>query len=53
MLSGTHTRHFRLVFPTLAKNESPLTMIPQLLQVLGKKIENANATQDWVSSVCV
>ena len=36
----------RLVFPTLAKNDSPVTMLPQFLQVLGKKIEFAATAQD-------
>ena len=38
--------NLRLVFPTLAKNDSPLTMMPQFLQVLGKKIEFATTAQD-------
>ena len=40
--------HLRLVFPTLAKNDSPLSLLPQFLQVLGKKLENAMSMQDFI-----
>ena len=36
----------RLVFPTLQKNESPITILPTFLQVLGRKIEAATTQQD-------
>ena len=36
----------RLVFPTLQKNDSPLTILPGFVNVLGKKLEAASVTQD-------
>ena len=36
----------RLLFPTLQKNESPFSILPQWLSVLGKKIDSAAQVQD-------
>ena len=36
----------RLVFPTLQKNESVFTILPQYISVLGKKIDNAAVQKD-------
>lgn len=36
----------RLVFPTLQQNQSPLTIVPQFLDCLAKKMEHASKEQD-------
>ena len=42
----------RTVFPTLQKNESPISILPQFLQVLGRKIEVATEWQDSGVEAC-
>ena len=36
----------RLIFPTLQKSDSPFSILPQWLNVLGRKIDSASAMQD-------
>ena len=41
----------RLVFPSLQKNDSPFTILPTFIQVLGKKIDSATNQKDRVNLV--
>ena len=38
--------YLRLVFPSIQRNDSPLSILPQWLSVLGKKVDAASVTQD-------
>ena len=41
--------YLRLVFPSIQRNDSPLSILPQWLSVLGKKVDAASVTQDpWL-----
>lgn len=35
-----------MIFPTLQKSDSPFSILPQWLNVLGRKIDSASAMQD-------
>lgn len=41
----------RLVFPTLQQNTSVMSVIPQFLETLGRKIESAEREKDGVARV--
>ena len=41
----------QLIFPTLQKNDSPFALLPQWLQVLGRKIDVAADLQDQLKGV--
>ncbi|CAE7946763.1 unnamed protein product [Symbiodinium sp. KB8] len=43
----------KVVFPTLAKNDSPVTILPTFLSVLGKKIELATTQQEKLATSTV
>lgn len=43
-----------MTFPTLVANASPLTILPQFVEVLGKKLDKINAELDriWKHVAC-
>ena len=43
-----YTTQLRLVFPALQRNESPFTILPNWLQVLGRKVDSATVIQERI-----
>ena len=37
------------MFPTLQKNDSPFSILPNYIDVLGRKIDNATTQEDWLN----
>ena len=43
--------YLRLVFPTIAENASAVAVLPNFIEVCGRKIDNTTQVLDWFSFV--
>ncbi|CAK9000407.1 unnamed protein product [Durusdinium trenchii] len=46
--STTGVMSFRMSFPTISSTQSPLQILPQFVEVLGKKLDKCTQELDWV-----
>ena len=44
--------NLRLIFPTIAQNTSPVTMLPQFVEILGRKLDLANDAKELHARQC-